>query len=211
MFKDILNADQMRLLPLIKAFSSDYYLVGGTAIALNIGHRRSIDFDLFTDKPIKRIRNKRIIDENGFSISRVIYEDKDQMHSLPRICFGVIVEDVKMTFFNFPFSIKATIDFENIIKMPTLLDLSAMKAFALGGRAKWKDYVDLYFLLRDNFSLEQVSKNAKSVFGKSFNEKLFREQLPYFVDIDYTESVEYMPGKQVSDADIQKYLKEVSV
>ncbi len=203
MFKDILNADQLRLLPLIKAFSSDHYLVGGTAIALNIGHRRSIDFDLFTDKPIKRIRNKRILEENGFSISRVIYEDKDQMH--------IIVEDVKLTFFNFPYPIKATIDFEDIIKMPTLLDLSAMKAFALGGRAKWKDYVDLYFLLRDNFSLEQVSENAKSVFGKSFNEKLFREQLPYFVDIDYTESVEYMPGKEISDADIQKYLKEVSV
>ena len=203
MFKNILNPDQLRLLSLIKAFSSDYYLVGGTAIALNIGHRRSIDFDLFIHKPIKRIRNRRIISENGFSISQVIYEDKDQMH--------VIVENVKMTFFNFPFSIDATIDFDDFIKMPTLLDLAAMKAFALGGRAKWKDYVDLYFLLRDYFSLEQISNNAKIIFGKSFNEKLFREQLPYFVDIDYTEPVEYMPEKEISDADIRKYLKEVSV
>ena len=203
MFRDILNADQLRLLPLIKKFAADYYLVGGTAVALNIGHRRSVDFDLFTNRPLKRIRIKRLIDESGFSIGRVIYQDKDQMH--------LIVEKVKLTFFNFPFPVKPTVDFDNIIKMPSLLDLSAMKAFALGGRAKWKDYVDLYFLLHDHFSLEQISNNAKVVFGKSFNEKLFREQLPYFVDIDYSEAIEYMPGNEIPNEEIQRFLKEISV
>ena len=48
MHDNILTNEQRNLLPLIKAFSKDYYLVGGTAIALHIGHRRSIDFDLFT-------------------------------------------------------------------------------------------------------------------------------------------------------------------
>jgi hypothetical protein len=42
MRKDILTANQIRLLPLIREFSREYYLVGGTAIALYLGHRRSI-------------------------------------------------------------------------------------------------------------------------------------------------------------------------
>jgi hypothetical protein len=50
MHRDILSENQIRLLPLIKTYSTDFGLVGGTAIALHLGHRRSIDFDLFTDK-----------------------------------------------------------------------------------------------------------------------------------------------------------------
>ena len=49
MNKQVLNYDQEQLLPFIKSFSSSYYLVGGTAIALHLGHQRSIDFDLLTD------------------------------------------------------------------------------------------------------------------------------------------------------------------
>ena len=47
MHKEILSENQIELLTLVKQFKRDFYLVGGTAIALHIGHRRSIDFDLF--------------------------------------------------------------------------------------------------------------------------------------------------------------------
>jgi hypothetical protein len=46
-YKQILTEEQIELLPLIKAFKREFYLVGGTAIARHIGHRRSVDFDLF--------------------------------------------------------------------------------------------------------------------------------------------------------------------
>ena len=46
MHKEILTKEQLELLPTIKFFSKDFGLVGGTAIALHIGHRHSIDFDL---------------------------------------------------------------------------------------------------------------------------------------------------------------------
>ncbi len=62
MFKEILTQEQIELLPFIKKFAKDYYLVGGTAIALHIGHRRSIDFDLFTQHNIKRKQIKNIIE-----------------------------------------------------------------------------------------------------------------------------------------------------
>ena len=47
MHTEIFNISQVALLPLVKQFKKEFYLVGGTAIALHIGHRRSIDFDLF--------------------------------------------------------------------------------------------------------------------------------------------------------------------
>jgi len=64
-------------------------------------------------------------------------------------------------------------DFDGIIKIPTLLDLAAMKTYALGGRAKWKDYVDLYFILKDHHSLKELSARAADIFGAYFNEKLW--------------------------------------
>ena len=55
MHKEILTLEQLELTPLLKKFSKDFYLVGGTAIAFHIGHRRSIDFDLFTAKEFDNI------------------------------------------------------------------------------------------------------------------------------------------------------------
>jgi hypothetical protein len=59
MHREILSKGQLALLPLIKLFSKEFYLAGGTAVALHIGHRRSIDFDLFTDKNIIRIKSRQ--------------------------------------------------------------------------------------------------------------------------------------------------------
>jgi len=76
--------------------------------------------------------------------------------------------------------------------MPDLITLSAMKAFDLGGRAKWKDYVDLFFLIRDHFSIHEIAERAGVLFQDSFNLKLFRQQLAYYEDIDYSEAVSFV-------------------
>ena len=55
MHSEILNDRQRELLPLMAQFRREYYLVGGTAIALYLGHRRSIDFDLFKPAGIKNL------------------------------------------------------------------------------------------------------------------------------------------------------------
>ncbi len=157
MHLNILNQDQISLLPLIQAFAKHHYLVGGTAIALQIGHRRSIDFDLFTDAPVSKLKVKRIIDKHSFSIQHLLYEDKEQMH--------LIVNHVKLTFFHYPYIIPISVSFEKYIKMPSLLDLAAMKMLALGGIAKWKDYVDIYFLLKLNYCLQDIADRAKILFG----------------------------------------------
>jgi len=201
MHSEILADKQRKLIPLIKAFSKDYYLVGGTAIALHIGHRRSIDFDLFTTHDIKRRSIRNRIEKEGFAVESVLYEAFDQLH--------VIVNSVKITFFNFPYEVVHPIDFEGIIRIPALLDLAAMKTYALGGRAKWKDYVDLYFVLKDYHNLREISSRAAEIFRNSFNAKLFREQLCYFDDIDYSEKVKYV-YEEIDDEKIKIFLTDIA-
>ena len=49
---EIFNSEQVKLLPYFKSYQRSFYMVGGTAIALHLGHRRSIDFDLFKDSAL---------------------------------------------------------------------------------------------------------------------------------------------------------------
>ncbi len=106
-----------------------------------------------------------------------------------------------------PFSKKIN----NTIKLPDLLTLAAMKAYSLGYRVKWKDYVDLYFIIKDYFSINKIIKKAEDIFSSEFNEKIFRTQLSYFKDIDYTEKVIYMKGFEISDEVIKKGLIKFSL
>jgi hypothetical protein len=188
------------MLPLIKDFKREFYLVGGTAIALYLGHRRSIDFDLFRQK--------------GFRASKII--SKIEAHSLTYIVtrnvseqLNLIISDVKFTFFEYPFPIQPASSFEDYIRMPSLLDLSAMKAYAIGRRSKWKDYVDLYCIIKDHYSVMQIIHRAEEIFGQLFSEKLFRAQLCFFDDIDYSESVEYL-GQPIDADEIKTFLIAVA-
>jgi hypothetical protein len=202
MHREILTKEQVALLPLVKIFNKNFCLVGGTAIAFHIGHRHSIDFDLFSYKPFKNADIRRKI-KTSASIDQEIVNHTGELTIL---CGGV-----KLTFYNYPFDIEYKENFENIIKMPDLLTLAAMKAYALAGRAKWKDYVDLYFILTGFYKLEEIVSKAKELFKSEFNEKLFRTQLSYFDDVNYVEQVEYLPGFEVGDEVIKQSLTAFSL
>jgi hypothetical protein len=193
---EIFNSSQLELLPYIKEFRRSFYLVGDTAIALHLGHRRSIDFDLFTFAQLNksRIKGKLLhIPHNQIPL----FEDSDQLH--------LLLNNVKITFFSYPYKVPHPVNLASTITIPSLISLAAMKAFALGRRAKWKDYVDLYFILRDFYSIEEVCVEAAKIFNSQFSEKLFREQLAFHKDIDYSESVDFMV-KHVSDEEVKALL-----
>jgi hypothetical protein len=196
MHNEILSSQQRELIPYLREFNRSFYMVGGTAIALHIGHRRSIDFDLFTSKKLNKSRIKTKLENIPFS-KIPVFEDYDQLH--------LLANNVKITFFSYPYPVEHPIKIPSFITMPTLLSLAAMKAFALGRRAKWKDYVDLYFILKNYFSIEQIAIETTRIFGQLFSEKLFREQLAFHNDIDYSEPVEFMV-KPVSDEEVKDFL-----
>lgn len=95
-------------------------------------------------------------------------------------------------------------------RIPDLLDLAAMKAYALGRRSKWKDYVDLYFLLNDKFTLGEISNRATEIYGDLFSDKLFRSQLSYFEDVDYSEEVDYLIPTPPTEEEIKNRLIAIS-
>lgn len=183
MHTEILTKEQNELLSFLKLFSRKFYLVGGTAVALHIGHRRSIDFDLFCFKPFKKSYIKNKLSKIPFE-KVTLFEDVDQLH--------FVIRGIKLTFFHFPWPVEHETSVQNIMTMPSLKTLGAMKAYALGRRAKWKDYVDLFFLLKYHFTIEEISAEAIHLFGQLFNEKLFRQQLSFHKDIDYSEPVEFL-------------------
>lgn len=198
---EIFTKEQNKLLPLVAKFSKNFYLVGGTAIALHLGHRRSIDFDLFSSK---KIGNQTVLNK----IISFASPDKIIVNKLGELT--LIVRNVKFTFFHYSYSIICSESLGYTVKMPDLLTLAAMKAFALGQRAKWKDYVDLYFIIKDHFSISRISQKGKEVFS-GFNEKLFRSQLAYFEGINYSEPIEYLPGFHADDKVIKKALIEFAL
>ena len=204
MHKEILTKEQLHLLPLIRAFGGDFGLVGGTAIALQIGHRRSIDFDMFSLKEFTNSKIKRKIMKSKWRIDETFRDESGQ--------FTFSIKNVQFTFYYYPFTtLKFSEDFESIAKTPDLLSLAAMKAYALGRRAKWKDYVDLYFIIRKYHSIDKIVQKSKEIFLGEFNERIFREHLSYFEDVSYEEQVDFLPGFEVDDEKIKKELIEFSI
>ena len=202
MFNNILTNTQVELLGLIKEFNKQFYLVGGTAIALQIGHRRSIDFDLFSDKPLDTLNIIRRIKREGYRIDATFEENPEEL--------TMVINGVKITYLEYPFNIIPSVGLDDTIKMPDLKTLAAMKAYSLGRRSKWKDYVDLYFIFKSYLNLEEVSQKAREIFGGGFNERLFREQLCYFEDIDFSEGIEYVVD-EVSIEVIKNFLINISL
>lgn len=202
MHREILTPDQLKLVPIVHLFSKDFGLVGGSAIALHFGHRESIDFDLFSFKQFSNYSIKTKITKST-AIDTVLVNKKGE--------YTFLIGDVKFTFFQFPYKISYAESFDNIIKIPDIPTLAAMKAFALGRRAKWKDYVDLYFILKADHSLSEIATKGVEIFGNEFNEKIFRTQLAYFKDIDYSERIIYKEGFLTDDEIIKKALVEFSL
>jgi hypothetical protein len=123
MHKEILSPSQRELLPLVAKFKDEFCLVGGTAVALHIGHRRSIDFDLFKHG---ELRHKKILDAvkaHGLPV-QVTRRVEEQLN--------LTVGGVKLTFFDYPFPIPAPHSFENVLVLPDLLTLASMKAWGDG-------------------------------------------------------------------------------
>ncbi|MBD3280992.1 hypothetical protein GF389_05775 [Candidatus Dojkabacteria bacterium] len=198
MHLEVLSDEQQALLPLMKKFKRDYYLVGGTALALQIGHRESIDYDLFTGEDLKTNQILSKLDRS--KIQKVTVDSAEQ--------YSIVYNDVNLTFLHYPFSVEPDIEIGDNFRSVDPLTIGSMKAYALGRRAKWKDYVDLYFILQMH-TIEELLENTRKIYGKLFNDRLFLQQLCYFEDINHTEKVSYLPRQEISDETVQEKLIEI--
>lgn len=158
-------------------FFSDFYLAGGTALALQIGHRISVDFDLFNDQEIsKTIYNKA---KNVFSdyTFRPLVNNKEEL--------TILVNKVKITFLCYPFKVLRKFTRFQGVKLLSIQEIAATKAYTIGRRGAFKDYVDLYFIILKQYStIEKIINLAEKKYQQEFNSRLFLEQLVYLDDID---------------------------
>jgi len=173
--------------------------VGGTALALQLGHRFSVDFDLFSQKELPKsllAKTKRIFRALK---RKVIVDIPGQL--------SIAVDGIKIDFVYDEFPLLFDLVKFQGIKMVQPPEIAAMKAFTLGYRGTIKDYFDLYFLLKDKYTtLAEVKRNAEKKYGGEFNFKLFLEQLFYLKDVK-RENIEFIK-KAPSDEEMQRFFKQ---
>ncbi len=179
-----LNKDRLEVFHKLKSFRQNGILGGGTALSLQIGHRISYDFDIFTYNKLEPSLWRKARDIFGNGTLRLL-DTEDQLNlSTPESVYVTFFYDEYRSLFD---PIKT-----EYLDLLDIKDIAANKAFTIGRRPKWRDYVDLYFLLKkDYISFENLIKMSKKKFGAGFSEKLFFEQLIYWNDIeDY--GIEYL-------------------
>ncbi len=173
-------------------------MVGGTALALQIGHRISVDFDLFSEKPLPAGFLQKIKRAFPDSSIEMTYRSTDQIN--------VSVDGVKTTFFHFPYPVLESFVTHQKVPLASIGEIAAMKAFAIGKRLSFKDYVDWYFLLsKDYVTLPDVIQLAQAKFRGDFNDRLFLGQLASLNDIP-DQKIDFL-GEPVDRTAIETVLK----
>lgn len=178
---------------------ADFYLAGGTALALQLGHRQSVDFDLFTDQPLPNQFLSEV--ENVFSNYSVtpMVNNADEL--------TVRVAETKLTLIHYPFPIMEPLIMLDDVRALGVLELAATKAYTIGRRGSLKDYVDLYAVVSgQSATLEQISELAGRKYGDRFNARLFLEQLVWLEDIE-DEPIIFL-GSTVTKEEIQQFFTE---
>lgn len=197
-------------LELLKYLMSEPYLedcrlVGGTALALQYGHRSSVDLDIFGMVPDNDAALLDILE--GFG------QVPGKMTS--KYIKSFIVDGIKVDFVNcsrYPWIDEAVI--EDGIRLASPKDIAAMKTYAIQNRGSRKDFIDYYFLLQ-HYSLEEIL----GFYAKKYpNYSMFRTRMaltyfedaegkecpPMFVDVDW-DTIKSFISQKVREIDWSKY------
>lgn len=176
MFYNILDKKRIAILPLLTFFKKDYYLAGGTALALQIGHRDSIDFDFFSKKDIDTQKLFEQILEI-FKGKKVI-KIQDEKNTLTVI----IDTNIKISFFTYKYKLTEKLISEEHFRLASITDIGCMKLSAITSRASNKDYIDLYYILQKINLTHLLAKTEKKY--TSLDQSLILKSLVYFDDIN---------------------------
>lgn len=198
LYFEVFTEGEKKEFPKFKKFVKFGVLAGGTALALQIQHRRSYDFDVFFNQPLSKTLNQKA--KNVFGKIRIINEFEEELTFVTPL-------DVKITFIYYPFLNLFPLISTFSINLFHWKDIALDKAYTIGRRAQYRDYVDLFFLLKEKkLSLEWIIKNANKRFEGLFSEKLFLEQLVYFKDLKVF-PIEFLKSKYRIE-EIQRFFKK---
>lgn len=200
MFYDILDEKRKSILPLLSEFKDGFYLAGGTALALQIGHRDSVDFDFFSadDLDTGELFEKL---EDIFG-DHTIQKVQDEKNTLT-----VIVDDsIKLSFFTYKYSLIGQLVAEEDINLASVEDIACMKLMAITSRSTEKDYVDLYYILQ-SIKLSDLLPLAQQKYS-TIDTNLIIKSLVYFDDI-LEEAIIFKNNKKISFDKIKIFLQKI--
>ena len=193
---DVLPPPQLRLWHELKSLPPDFVLYGGTAVALHLGHRQSIDFDFFSNRPLDPTS---LVPAVPFLAGAVVTQREPNS-------FGCIVDrggDVRLSFFGLPGLprlLPPVIAADNGLRVASLLDLAGTKVSVVQMRAEAKDYIDIDAILTDGrIDLPMALASGRALYGQTFNPLATLKALAYFDD----GNLAHLPGaikKRLVDA-----------
>ena len=176
---EILPPPQRRLWDELSAVPPEFVLYGGTAVALHLGHRLSMDFDFFGDKPLDPAR---LVPAMAFLAGAIVTQREPNTFSCTVDRGGV----VKLSFFGLPGLPRLApplVAPDNALRIASLLDLAGTKASVVQVRAEAKDYIDIDALLTDGrIGLPTALAAGRAIYGAHFNPQITLKALSYFDD-----------------------------
>jgi predicted nucleotidyltransferase component of viral defense system len=199
MYYDILDEKRTTLLPTLSAFREDFYLAGGTALALQLGHRDSIDFDFFMkehmneEEILKRVKS---VFEN--QTIRVVQSSRETLTIL-------VDDEIKLSFFGYNYPLLQPLIREKYLTLASLADIACMKLSAIVSRATMKDYIDIVEILKGKYSLAELLSFAEKKFPE-LDTMLILKSLVYFDDVT-DEPILWKHGHDTSFDDIKRFLQ----
>lgn len=204
MFTTVLSKDATRALALLgkcRVLPEKTYLAGGSALALQFGHRISVDFDFFTPSNFKggEIVNKLE------KIGKFIFQEANEKNTL----LGLF-EGVKFSLFKYDYPLVISpIDYLGI-KIICPEDIFAMKLAAIMDRGTVKDFIDVYFLIKKGISLEQgldyYSRKYKNLANNIYS---IVKSLSYFNDADLKEMPEMI--EKINWEEVKKFFQKETI
>jgi predicted nucleotidyltransferase component of viral defense system len=152
----------------------NYFLVGGTALSLQLGHRISNDIDLFTRNDINK--------DEIFDFLNRDYNGNYQIHNVQNIILQISIKGVKVDFVKYDYNLLEDIKSDEGIKYLGKKDISAMKLMAIANRGdQAKDFIDIYYLLRE-ITLKDMFEYYKQKYTQNDISPIKRS-LVYFDDV----------------------------
>lgn len=197
MHPETLNKETSIVLNLIKDSVSGFYLAGGTALALQLGHRISIDLDFFS---INDFSTREIAD-------RLKTKGRLEIDSISKDTLNGSLNNVKISFFKYSYKLLFPTKEYSGVALADERDIAAMKILAISDRGNRKDFVDLFVLLK-TYPLSDILKFFNEKY-KEYNYNMLHilKSLVYFFDADLdTEPVYIHP---ISWAEVKKVIKNV--
>ena len=207
-YLDQFDPERRAIFKNLAVFAPPFVLAGGTAIMLQIGHRRSYDFDCFCE-------DEELSDDLYTKIRRAFGNTTKVRTKSSELLTLTTQENIEITFVCHPYApLRQTLRTSSL-PLFHLDDLAANKAYTLGRRPAWRDYVDLFFLLTwKRYALDSIIKLAEKKFKGEFNAKLFLQQLTYYGDIEIVDTAflkeSYTPDqmKAFLEREVRAYLQK---